>query len=66
MAFLGSLDNNIRQYRENVNLKRMDVSGLYLENIPEKLSFEQNEKDILEIIGKQFETDSNVYFSMMI
>lgn len=35
MAFLGSLNNNIRQYRENVNLKRMDVSGLYLEHIPE-------------------------------
>lgn len=35
MAFLGSLDNNIRQYRENVNLKRMEISGLYLENIPE-------------------------------
>ena len=34
MAFLGSL-NNIRQYRENVNLKRMEVSGLYLEHIPE-------------------------------
>lgn len=34
MAFLGSF-NNIRQYRENVNLKRMDVSGLYLEHIPE-------------------------------
>lgn len=35
MAFLGSLSNNIRQYRENVNLKRMEVSGLYLEYIPE-------------------------------
>lgn len=35
MAFLGSLNNNIRQYRENVNLKRMDFSGLYLEHIPE-------------------------------
>ena len=35
MAFLGSLDNNIRQYRENVNLKRMEVSGLYLEHIHE-------------------------------
>ena len=35
MAFLGSLNNNIRQYRENVNLKRMEVSGLYLEYIPE-------------------------------
>ncbi|MBO4858710.1 MAG: hypothetical protein J5527_09360 [Treponema sp.] len=35
MAFLGSLNNNIRQYRENVNLKRMEVSGLYLESIPE-------------------------------
>ena len=34
MAFLGSL-NNIRQYHENVNLKRMEVSGLYLEHIPE-------------------------------
>ncbi|WP_149554555.1 JAB domain-containing protein [Treponema pectinovorum] len=35
MAFLDSFNKNIRQYRENVNLKRMKVSGLYLENIPE-------------------------------
>ena len=120
MAFLGSLDSNIRQYRENVNLKRMDVSGLYLEHIPENertkivcnrafannpyavnpekepdekeivktfetwsegnlyerlkaspipqniqsisnsvLSFENNKSGILDIIGKQFETDSS-------
>ena len=35
MAFIGSLNNNIRQYRENVNVERMKVSGLYLENIPD-------------------------------
>lgn len=35
MAFLGSLSINIRQYRENVNIERMKVSGLYLENIPD-------------------------------
>ena len=35
MAFLDSLNDNIRQYRENVNIERMKVSGLYLEYIPE-------------------------------
>ena len=35
MAFFGSLDLNIKQYRENVNLKRMKNSGLFLEFIPE-------------------------------
>lgn len=35
MAFLGSLNDNISQYRENVNIERMKVSGLFLENIPD-------------------------------
>ena len=44
--------------KKNINTLSSDISQNVQSISDSVLSFEQNEKDILEIIGKQFETDS--------
>lgn len=66
-AFFGSLSKNIRQYRENVNFRKMEISGLFLEHIPEiektrkicNIAFENNPYSI-NYFPKEFKNETYV------